>query len=138
MGGWWLRKESIDAYKPESLGLEEGWWWQRLRFFLSLEFGQWRLGIQEEGQIYFFVRIDDEIHHKHMEFGGVCETFGLPWWLSVKESTFNAGDARDLGLIPGSGSYPEVPTPVSLPGESHGWRNLVGYSPWGCKESDMT
>ena len=23
------------------------------------------------------------------------------------------------------------PTPVFLPGESHGWRNLVGYSPWG-------
>ena len=30
------------------------------------------------------------------------------------------------------------PTPVFLPGESHGQRNLVGYSPWGCKESDMT
>ena len=23
------------------------------------------------------------------------------------------------------------PTPVFLPGESHGWRNLVGCSPWG-------
>ena len=22
--------------------------------------------------------------------------------------------------------------------KSHGWRSLVGYSPWGCKESDMT
>ena len=30
------------------------------------------------------------------------------------------------------------PTPVLLPGKSHGRRNLVGYSPWGCKESDMT
>ena len=30
------------------------------------------------------------------------------------------------------------PTPVFLPGESHGQRSLVGYSPWGCKESDMT
>ena len=29
------------------------------------------------------------------------------------------------------------PTPVFLPGESHGQRSLVGYSPWGCKESDM-
>ena len=28
--------------------------------------------------------------------------------------------------------------PVFLPGESHGGRSLVGYSPWGCKESDMT
>ena len=30
------------------------------------------------------------------------------------------------------------PTPVFLPGESHGWRSLVGYSPWGLKESDTT
>ena len=29
-------------------------------------------------------------------------------------------------------------TPVFLPGKSHGWRSLVGYSPWGHKESDMT
>jgi len=28
--------------------------------------------------------------------------------------------------------------PVFLPGESHGQRNLVGYSPWGDKESGMT
>ena len=26
-----------------------------------------------------------------------------------------------------------APTPVFLPGESHGQRNLVGYSPWGHK-----
>ena len=30
------------------------------------------------------------------------------------------------------------PTPVFLPGESHGQRSLAGYSPWGHKESDMT
>ena len=30
------------------------------------------------------------------------------------------------------------PTPVLLPGKSHGQRSLVGYSPWSCKESDMT
>ena len=29
-------------------------------------------------------------------------------------------------------------TPVLLPGKSHGQRSLVGYSPWGPKESDMT
>ena len=28
------------------------------------------------------------------------------------------------------------PTPVLLPGKSHGQRSLVGCSPWGCKESD--
>ena len=30
------------------------------------------------------------------------------------------------------------PTPVLLPGKFHGWRSLVSYSPWGCKELDMT
>ena len=30
------------------------------------------------------------------------------------------------------------PTPVFLPGESHGQSCLVGYSPWGHKESDTT
>ena len=30
------------------------------------------------------------------------------------------------------------PTPVLLPGKSHGWRSLVGYSPWGREESDTT
>ena len=30
------------------------------------------------------------------------------------------------------------PTAVFLPGEFHGLRSLVGYSPWGCKELDAT
>ena len=30
------------------------------------------------------------------------------------------------------------PTPMLLPGKSHGWRSPVGYSLWGHKESDMT
>ena len=32
----------------------------------------------------------------------------------------------------------QQPTTVFLPGESHGQRSLVGYSSWGCKESDTT
>ena len=31
-----------------------------------------------------------------------------------------------------------APPPVLLPGKSHGWRSLVGCSPWGQKESDTT
>ena len=30
------------------------------------------------------------------------------------------------------------PTPVLLPGKSHGWRSLVGCRPWGCEELDTT
>ena len=50
--------------------------------------------------------------------------------------------AGDLGSIPrlGKVSWRRAwqPTPVFLPGESHGQRSLVGYSPWGRKESDTT
>ena len=46
------------------------------------------------------------------------------------------------GFDPWVGKIPwrrkQQPTPVFLPGESHGRRNLVGYSPWGHKELDTT
>ena len=32
----------------------------------------------------------------------------------------------------------DLPTSIFSPGESHGQSSLVGYSPWGCKESDTT
>ena len=41
-----------------------------------------------------------------------------------------------IGKIPWRRKW--QPTPVFLPGESHGQRSLVGYRPWGCKESDAT
>ena len=61
------------------------------------------------------------------------------WWLSGKESACNTGD---LGSIPGLGRSPGggngYPTPVFLPGESHGQRSLAGCSPWDHEELDMT
>ena len=60
-----------------------------------------------------------------------------PWWLSGKETACNAGD---LSSFPGLGRFPRrrksQPTPVFLPGKSHGQRSLAGYSPWGRKELD--
>ena len=59
----------------------------------------------------------------------------------VKNPPVNAGDLRDADSIPGSVRTPgggHVNPPAFLPGEFHGQRNLVGYSPLGCKESDMT
>ena len=57
----------------------------------------------------------------------------------VKNPPTNAGNKRDTGSIPGSGRYPgEGNDNPLLPGESHGWRSLAGYSPEGCKESDTT
>jgi len=62
--------------------------------------------------------------------------------LVVKNPAANAGDIRDAGSIPGFGKIPWKrtwqPTPVFLPGESHRQRHLMGYSPWGCTESETT
>ena len=53
----------------------------------------------------------------------------------------NSGDIRDAGLIPGLEDPLEKemqPTLVFLPGKSCGQRSLVGYSPKGHKQSDIT
>ena len=62
----------------------------------------------------------------------------FPGGSEVKASACNAGD---LGLIPGweDPLEKEMATRSSfLPGESHGWRSLEGYSPRGYKELGMT
>ena len=60
--------------------------------------------------------------------------------LVVNNPPANGGDTRDPGLIPGLGRSPGggQSTPVFLPGEPHGQRSLVVYSPWGHKESHVT
>ena len=60
-------------------------------------------------------------------------------WLSGKDSFCQC---RRWGFDPWVGKIPWrrtcQPTPVFLPGESHGQRNLEGYSPWGCRQSETT
>ena len=59
--------------------------------------------------------------------------------LASKESTCNAAD---VGSIPGLGKFPEERkcqlTTVFLPGKSHGQRILVGYSPWGFCQTQLS
>ena len=52
----------------------------------------------------------------------------------------NAGDTRDIGLIPGSerSSGGGKPTPVFLLGKSHGQRRLAGYCSWYYKETRLS
>ena len=62
--------------------------------------------------------------------------------LVVKNSPANAGDIMRCGFDPWVGKIPWrrawQPSPVFLPGKSHGQRCLTGYSPWGRKELDTT
>ena len=72
----------------------------------------------------------------------IVEVQGLQLILVVKNMPANAGDIRDLGLIPGSGRSPwrrpGNPLQYSCLENPHEQRSLAGYSPWGHKESDTT
>ena len=64
---------------------------------------------------------------------------GLSRWRSGKEPTCQRRSLEFdpwVGKIPGEREW--LPTPLLLPGEFHEQRSLVGYSPWGRKESDTT
>ena len=59
----------------------------------------------------------------------------------VKNPTANSGDTSDVGSIPGSERFPGEGNDNPLQHsclEKSTQRNLVGYSPWGCKQSDKT
>ena len=70
--------------------------------------------------------------------------FRLPRWGrdNGKERTCPCRTSKRHGFNPWVGKIPwrqkRQPTPALLPGKSHGQRGLVGYSPWGPRESDMT
>ena len=71
-----------------------------------------------------------------------CHGWGRGSFPGVSDSKGSAYNAGNLGSIPGLGKFPWrrkwQPTPVFFPGESHGQRSLMGYSPWDHKESDTT
>ena len=69
------------------------------------------------------------------------------WWATVhrvkrKHNMHACTQFRRLWFDPGVGTIPwrreRQLTLVFLPGKSYGQRSLVGFNPWGCKESDMT
>ena len=67
---------------------------------------------------------------------------GVPGDATGKEPTWQCRRHKRHGFDPWVGKIPwrrsQQPTPVFLPGESHGQKSLAGYSPWSCKELDTT
>ena len=67
---------------------------------------------------------------------------GFPGGTSGKEPACQCRRCKNCRFNPWVGQIPWrrawQPTPIFLPGESHGQRSLEGYSPWGHRESDMT
>ena len=75
-----------------------------------------------------------------MNLEGIMLSEGLPLWLS--ESAYNSGTTGDMDLIPELRRFPGGGHVNSLQyyclENPHEQRSLVGYSPWDCKELDMT
>ena len=70
-----------------------------------------------------------------LEFGLRCNFL----WSDVWDMSSIVTKFVELQLFRGlRGRRQWQPTPVLLPGKSHGWRSLVGCSPWGHEESDTT
>ena len=64
------------------------------------------------------------------------QNYQVTWVFPGGSDKASAYNARDPGLILWRRKW--QPIPALLPGKSHGWRSVVGYSPRGCKELDMT
>ena len=79
------------------------------------------------------------LNHCHMAGGGEAWVFQpLVKWLGCYSTLTLSYKSSRLWVrkIPWRRKW--QPTPVFLLGKSHGWRSLMGYRPWGCKELDMT
>ena len=63
---------------------------------------------------------------------------GIPWLFRCINPVSASILTWLLCLCIMSSPHVRHPTPVRLPGKSHGWKSLVGCSPWGRKESDTT
>ena len=63
---------------------------------------------------------------------------GFPCGSKGKESARNAGDLTSMPGLEVPMEKKMQPTPVFLPGKSHGLRSLADYRPWGRKELDTT
>ena len=77
------------------------------------------------------------IEHPNSELRLAFVIYWLPRgliWQSICLQCWRPGFHPWVGKIPCRRKW--QPTPVPLPGKSHGQRSLVGYSPWGCKELD--
>ena len=78
------------------------------------------------------------------QFGKMKEALEMKSANSANMYTGGASgkEMLEMGFDPWVGKIPWrrawQPTPVFLPGETHGQRSLARYSPWDCEEPDMT
>ena len=140
----WLGAAILIRRFPPCLYPEEAWGWQ----------GQAGAVLLEVGEVWFyqlFPRLGSwpavpgpaswASHPAGLVLGSHTQSclpsYSPPPWPEPSGSTSPSLTPR---LHPQNLFHPPQwqPTPVLSPGKGHGWKSLVGYSPWGCTESDTT
>ena len=96
---------------------------------------------QRVGHDWTYTHTHTHTHTLSLSLFLLLVLWGFLGFTGIKNLPVTAGDTRDTGLISGSGrslwNRKCQPTPVFLPGESHGQRSLVGYSPWVTKSQTL-
>ena len=106
-------------------------WWYRLSI-IGVWRRDWRVVVCWVITFFFSV----------ITFLDILSSIGFPGGLSGKEPACQCRRRKRYGFDPWVERNPwrnaQQPTPVFLPGGSHGERSLAGYSPWGLKELDWS
>ena len=118
---WTLKKKN-----PSSLIQGPDWWLPEIQGWRLDKTGEGGQKVKKKSK---FPSLFTYIKRKAMA--------SLVAWTVKRLPTMRETQVWSLGLE-GPWRRKWQPTPVFMPGKSHGLRSLVGYSPWNCKESHMT
>ena len=116
------------------------WWWEMMKY-LFVRWSQVNEAgtvIQGQAATHLLMVHQKEDHPLWVTLGSPSTTMLMV--RCQEQMSSMAGDPRENGtkFHHTSGRRQWHPTPVLLSGKSHGWRSLVGCSPWGHEESDTT
>ena len=128
---------------PDSMGQVQELGWREAKLWVTSVSSSWSVGTSGWGNLLWGKEWECEGFFTHHYPGKQQRPLGvlLPMCLSGKASACQCRRHRRCGFDPWIGKIPWrrkwQPIPVFLPGKCQGQRSLAGYSPWGCKESDM-
>ena len=102
----------------------------------------WRGGGWRAGITYLSLGLRETFLAEEVSRVGITVCVCSSWASLVAQMVKNPPAMQETQVPSLGWEYPLEkdwqPTPVFLPGKFHRWRRLAGYSPWDCKESEMT
>ena len=131
----WLLNSTECVCRKRTQNCGEWWWYIFVVYFKIILYWLWDIYVYQQFSIYLtFCGL--------LIFENNIPNIGFPGGTSSKEPACQCRRHKRHGISPWVGKIPWrrkwQSTPVFSPGGSHGLKSLVGYSPWGHKESDTT